>query len=140
MLNAVPLEILNLIFTYVDNDVLISLSSTSRYINACVIPLLYQHTDLDIWLTGDLTGSHSPPLAALRGLAANTQGQCQHIKRLTIRSKRWPLVHSLHDRELFKSLGGVLKEGIILQNSTIWMIEGLLETALRNMSSLLHLE
>ncbi|KAL2810806.1 hypothetical protein BJX63DRAFT_433901 [Aspergillus granulosus] len=80
MLITTPPEILGHILAYVDNDALVSLSSTSRNLNACVVPHIYRHTDLDIWLTDEITERYDAPLTALRGLAANFQGQCQHIK------------------------------------------------------------
>lgn len=72
-------------------DDLVSLSRVSRYLNVQTVPLIYEHTTVDlkpVYVNKDAlsraAGLPPPFLAQLQGMARNTQGQCQFIRRLSI--------------------------------------------------------
>jgi hypothetical protein len=69
-------------------------------------------------------------LSALLGLVADTQGQCRHVKRLSVRS-----------REEQNEASGAQEEGFSNDHDeTKSAVTSLLEAALQNMSHISHLE
>ncbi|KAJ0422979.1 hypothetical protein BJY00DRAFT_62996 [Aspergillus carlsbadensis] len=126
LLDALPIEIHRLIFTHLTNNELVPLSTTTRNFNRMVVPALYQHTFLD-FASGDgdcsaADDSHTA-LSALLGLAADTQGQCQYVKRLIVRS-----------RELEGWASRDQDEEVVFDDEAIAAVGSLLDTAVRNMS------
>jgi hypothetical protein len=96
-----------------------------------VVPVLYQHTFLDFAL-GDEDSSAADDndiaLSALLGLIADTQGQCQHVRRLTVRSREQEGAASTAQEELFSD------------DETISAVASLLETAVGNTNHVSHVE
>jgi hypothetical protein len=96
-----------------------------------VVPILYQHTFLDFAFGDEVSSAvdgNDIALSALLGLVANMQGQCQYVKRLTVRSREQEGTASRAQEELLSD------------DETISAIVSLLEPALQNMSDISRLE
>jgi hypothetical protein len=116
--------------------------------------LLYRHTTLIISLDDDdeddddqlpLEERSDAWLAALRGLAANSQGQCGHVKRLTVRTAPSQRVAaggrtSAAPVEVTERAPQEHDEMIDLENQPDAVVSRLLENALRQMDNLMDLE
>jgi hypothetical protein len=93
--------------------------------------VLYQHTFLDFAL-GDEDASAADDndiaFSALLGLVADTQGQCEHVKRLTVRSREQEGEESKAQDKEFDN------------EATTSAVSSLMESALRNMSHVSYLE
>ncbi|KAL3487845.1 hypothetical protein BJX62DRAFT_240679 [Aspergillus germanicus] len=130
-LDGLPYEIHGIILRHLTTNDLVSLSRTTRIFNSFVAPILYHHTFLDFALgDGDSSALDDNDIAfsALLGLVADTQGQCQYVQRLSVRSGE-------QEEEVSKA-----QDEEFVNEATTSAVSTLLQSALRNMSHVSHLD
>jgi hypothetical protein len=68
---------------------LVALALVSRFLHSVAVPAIYQHTVLKLEnrpCPTNREGVVQPWMATLHGLAVNSQHQCRHVRKLTVRS------------------------------------------------------